>query len=222
MSAAVTPRRCATLAPTRTRSVTRVCSRSSEERAGVVVMRTKPRSEGQGGADSAQGGQVTDYGTVAAMAETPDTNGAYPRLIDEQLASLAGLGQQRAVRAGEPLLLEGDRECDFFAILDGKVAIVEGYRTPAERAISVHGRGRFLGELGPLTGQAAYYSAVAVEPGSVLAMPADLLRDLIARDAELADLVLRAYLLPRSLPIGFGVVRRVPGSRYSAAHRGAA
>jgi thioredoxin reductase (NADPH) len=178
-------------------------------------MSTKPTSEGQARADSAEGGQITDHGTVAAMAETPDTYGAYPKLIDEQLASLAALGQQRPVQAEGPLFLEGDLECDFFAILDGKVAIVEGYRTPAERTISVHGRGRFLGELGLLTGEAAYYSDVAIEPGSVLAMPADLLRDLIARDAELGDLVLRAYLIRRSILIGLGVGMRIVGSRYS-------
>src|ERR1700722_6812244 len=68
MSAAVIPRRCVTLAATRTRSGTLSSSRSSQERTGAGVMSTKPTSESEGGPDSAEGGQITDHGTVAARA----------------------------------------------------------------------------------------------------------------------------------------------------------
>ena len=97
------------------------------------------------------------------MSETPDTYGAYPRLTRAQLAALGKLGRRRAVPPGGTLFAEGDRNCDFFAILDGTVAVVEARGTAEERILSVHGRGRFLGELGLLTGQAALYSAVAIE-----------------------------------------------------------
>ena len=50
-------------------------------------------------------------------------------------------------------------------------ASVEGYGTAEENVISVHGRGRFLGELSLLTGEGSYYTAVAAEEGEVLAVP---------------------------------------------------
>ena len=56
---------------------------------------------------------------------------------------------------------EGDRNCDFYVVLAGPVAVVEGRGTPEERVIGVHGHGRFLGELSLLTGEASFYSAVA-------------------------------------------------------------
>jgi thioredoxin reductase (NADPH) len=147
--------------------------------------------------------------------ETPDLQGAYPRLSDAQVAALTALGQRRAAEPEEVLFREGQRDCDFFVVLEGNVAVVEGRGTPEERTIAVHGRRRFLGELGLLTGEASFYSAVAVDAGEVLAVPVDRLRELVARDPELGDLILRAYLVRRSILIGLGVGLRIVGSRYS-------
>jgi len=108
--------------------------------------------------------------------ETPDLQGAYPRLSDAQVAALTALGQRRAAQPEEVLFREGQRNCDFFVVLEGNVAVVEGRGTPEERTIAVHSRRRFLGELGLLTGEASFYSAVAVDAGEVLAVPADRLR----------------------------------------------
>ncbi len=77
------------------------------------------------------------------------------------------------------------------------------------------GPGRFLGELSLLTGEGAWYSAVALDAGEVLAVPAGRLRELVARDPTFGDLILRAYLLRRSILIGLGAGLRIVGSKYS-------
>ena len=147
--------------------------------------------------------------------ETPDLQGAYPRLSDAQIAALDAQGRRRPTRPGDVLFAEGDRECDFFIVLAGRMASVEGKGIPEERVIAVHGRGRFLGELSLLTGEGAWYSAVALDAGEVLAVPVGRLRELVARDPVLGDLVLRAYLLRRSILIGLGAGLRIVGSKYS-------
>ena len=149
------------------------------------------------------------------ITETPDPQGAYPRLSDEQIAALIGQGDRRGTQPGEILFGEGERDCDFYVVLAGHVASVEGHRTHEERIISVHGRGRFLGELSLLAGQGSFYTAMALDAGEVLAVSVARLRELIARDAAFGDLVLRAYLLRRSILIGLGVGLWVVGSRYS-------
>jgi thioredoxin reductase (NADPH) len=154
-------------------------------------------------------------GSGEQIEETPDLQGAYPRLSDAQIAALAALGQRRPTQAEQVLFAQGDRDCDFFVVLDGKVAVVEGRGTPEERIIGVHGHGRFLGELSLLTGLGCFYSAVTIEAGEVLAVPVDRLRQLVARDPAFGDLILRAYLLRRSILIGLGVGLRIIGSRYS-------
>ena len=150
----------------------------------------------------------------ALLIETPDINGAFPSLTDEQIETLAAYGQRRPTREGDVLFRQGDPDCDFFVILAGRVAIVEGCGSD-ERVISVHGPGRFLGELNLLTGQAVFVTAVVREAGEVLAVPVPRLRELVTHDSSLGDLILRAYLIRRSMLISLGAGLRIVGSRYS-------
>ncbi len=152
---------------------------------------------------------------MSEVTETPDLQGAYPRLSGAQVDALAALGQRRGIEPGQVLFAEGGRNCDFYVVLAGLVAVVDGRGTPEERVIGVHGRGRFLGELSLLTGEACCYTAVSAEPGEVLAVPVDQLRELVVRDPAFGELVLRAYLIRRSILIGLGAGMRIVGSRYS-------
>jgi thioredoxin reductase (NADPH) len=157
-----------------------------------------------------------DAARGASLPETPDDDGAFPRLSELQIAELAEYGERVGVTPGDLLFREGDEHYDFQVVLDGKVAVIDAYGSPDERLIAVHGPGRFLGELGLLSGQAAFFSAVALEDGEVLRVPLEGLRDLAVRDAALGDLVLRAYLQRRWLLIGLAAGLRIVGSRFDA------
>lgn len=152
------------------------------------------------------------------LCETPDPQRAYPRLSDAQLQALAPYGERRRVVQDEVLYMEGLPCSEFFAILAGKVATVEGFGVD-DQVIGVHGAGRFLGELNVLTGQVGFVSGVVAEDGAVLAVPADALRRLVAGDPELGDLILRAYLIRRTMLIGLEAGFRIIGSRFSADSR---
>jgi thioredoxin reductase (NADPH) len=148
------------------------------------------------------------------VAETPDQHGAFPRLAEEQLAALAPHGAVRSVGEGDVLYREGER-CDrFMVVLGGAVALLSGYGAE-EQVVGVHGRGRFLGGLGLLTGEAMFLTAVSTVPGEVLSIPMPTLRELVEQDPALGDLVLRAFLLRRSLLIKLGAGLRIIGSRFS-------
>ncbi|MGV9255054.1 FAD-dependent oxidoreductase [Streptomyces sp. NPDC003697] len=151
----------------------------------------------------------------AVFWETPDIYGAYPRLTEDQIARLEELGERRSMAPGDVLIREGERCETFLVVLSGSVAIVEGYGTPEEHLLRVHGPGRFIGELGLLHGQVAFYTAVAREPGEVLAVPLDQLRHLVSQDSNIGDVVLRACLGRRALLVGEGAGFRIVGSRYS-------
>jgi CRP-like cAMP-binding protein len=118
------------------------------------------------------------------------------------------------------LFHEGDHGCDFFVVLAGKVAVIAGYGTGEEEVVSVHGPGQFLGELNLLTGQAVFVTAVVREPGEVLVVPVEGLRQLVTQDPGLGDLILRAYLLRRSPLIQLGTGFRIIGSRFLPDTRG--
>jgi thioredoxin reductase (NADPH) len=146
--------------------------------------------------------------------ETPDQLGAYPRLSDDQLDALRAAGEERPTREGDVLFEEGQAPYDFFVMLDGKAAMVDSGEA-GERVIAVHGPRRFLGELSVLLGQPAFFTARVVEPGAVLHVPADRVRERVSDDPAFGDLLLRAFLQRRSILIGLGAGLRIVGSCYS-------
>src|SRR5689334_18731162 len=187
---------------TRTSSATR--SWLPWRRTGVGAMSTRIMSE----ASPAE--RVS-----ASLQETPDLYGAYPRLSEMQIATLESGGTRRSVSPGEILVREGTHSDNVYVILSGKVAVIASEGEGEQRVIRVHGPRRFLGELGDLEGQAAFYTAEVVEAGEVLVVPAKLLRTLVNEDPVLSDVILRAYLVRRTLLIEEGAGFRIIGSCYS-------
>jgi thioredoxin reductase (NADPH) len=144
--------------------------------------------------------------------ETADRYGQYPRLSGRQLAVVAAYGQRRPTRQGEVLYDLGEEGSGFVVVLDGRVAVVGG-DGGEQQLVGVHGPGRFLGELGLLSGQGAVLAAVVLERGEVLVVPPERARELFSRHPTLGDLVLRSYLLRRSLAIEAGARMGIVGSR---------
>src|ERR1700761_737464 len=146
-------------------------------------------------------------------AETPDRDGAYPRLSEGQIEVLTERGRRSRTTVGERLYQQGDSPYEFFVILEGLVpppADSEG----AEPAVAVHGPRRFLGELSLLTGQPAFYTAGVRAAGEVLEVEPGVLRQLVGEDSGLGDLVLRSFLLRREILSGLGAGLKIVGSRY--------
>jgi thioredoxin reductase (NADPH) len=160
----------------------------------------------------------TSESAAPQRPETPDMSGAYPRLSDEQVMMLSRFGTRRLVPPGAALFREGDHDCDFFVILDGLVSVRQ--QTDREsRLVAVHGPRRFLGDLSLLTGQPIYLTAIAEGDVEVLAVPVERLQEAVVEDPGLGDLILRAFLVRRSLHAGIGAGFRIIGSRFSADSR---
>ena len=169
-------------------------------------------------------GQVVTLDTTDSAESTPsgaevppessDPHGAFPRLDAAHIELISRYGARRSVRTDEVLAVEGEASPAFFVVLEGSVAVVGARGMPHERLLRVVGPGRFLGELGVLTGQPELVSSVVQTDGAVLAVPVDDLRRLLSDEPELADVVLRAYLVRRTLALGLGFGFRVVGSRY--------
>ncbi|MGI8649570.1 MAG: FAD-dependent oxidoreductase, partial [Rubrobacter sp.] len=155
----------------------------------------------------ANGGEMTE-GYVKPTGE------ASPRLTEDQVSILEGYGEVRRVERGDILFREGDRDYDFFVLLSGEAGIVENFRGES-RTIAVHGERRFLGELNMFTGQSVYLTAIMREAGEVLAVPLAKLKEVVAEDAGLSDLILTTFLLRRAILLGSGAGMKIVGSRYS-------
>jgi thioredoxin reductase (NADPH) len=140
---------------------------------------------------------------------------AAPILDAADVALIAELGDRRQVTAGEYLYREGDLTYDFFVVVSSEVEVLAP-TDGAERVIARHGPGRFLGELNMLTGLRVFVSARVTNPGEVVVLPRDRLRQLMAINPRLGDTILAAFMARRALLLtGAASAIRVIGSRFS-------
>ncbi len=121
--------------------------------------------------------------------------------------------------AGDVLFADGDVSYDLIVVLAGEARIIERRGQPGETVIATYGRSQFLGEIGLLTGQRAYLSAVASTAGRVLRVPADQVRVVMAQEPSLSELILRTFLLRHSILTGLGAGLALIGSRFDAGTR---
>jgi thioredoxin reductase (NADPH) len=140
---------------------------------------------------------------------------AFPVLNDADLTLLEGLGTRQTVGVGEYLFRQGDETYNFYVVLSAVVEIVVPV-DGSDHVIVRHGAGRFVGELGLLTGQRVLVSARVVEPGDVLALSREALRHVIATNPKLSDTFLAAFLERRTALLAEAAEAiRLVGSRFS-------
>ena len=117
---------------------------------------------------------------------------------------------------GEILFEPDDTAVPFFVLLSGSMEIVQP-TLDGERPIATHGPGEFTGEMTMISGQRCLVRGRVTEPGEFLELSGDALRSLVAKDAELSEILMRAFILRRLALIraGYGNVILM-GSRHSA------
>ena len=117
-----------------------------------------------------------------------------PSLSDSQLATLAGVGEERTAGIGDALFRVGDATYPFIAILEGEVVVLD----PIGNEIIRCGPSKFLGELNLLSGQTVFLSAIVTQPVRYIAVDRDALRTLLFEDGGLSDVVLATFMARRA------------------------
>ncbi len=123
---------------------------------------------------------------------------AFPRLSDAQIETLLAYGEVEEMPSGRVLFHQGERTYSFFVILSGTVAIVNRLGHD-QVTYAVSQPGAFLGELNMITGQAVVLTAIAEEAGEVLRISPETLKQIIGSEPILSDIILRSFLLRRSI-----------------------
>jgi thioredoxin reductase (NADPH) len=120
------------------------------------------------------------------------------------------------VQSGEVLIEQGDTSTPLFAITSGEVEIVRPLRGQ-ETLITVHSPGEFTGDVTTLSGRRSFARARATKPGEVIELDHQQMLGLVQTDAELGEILMRAFILRRAVLITAGVGDIVLiGSTYSA------
>ena len=159
---------------------------------------------------------TTDATVIAALQSTaadpevalPSTatagDQAFPTLTQAQIARVAAHGHMRKVERGEVLVKAGARNAGFFVVVSGHLDIVR-LSDGVETIVVVHEPGQVSGELNALSGRRAVFSIRAGEAGEVIEVDHEQLLAIVQTDADLSEILMRAFLLRRARLIASGI-----------------
>ena len=156
---------------------------------------------------------MSTFPTPSALDAATQT---FPTLTAAQIARIAPHGHARATHLGEVLVEQGDKVVPFFVVTAGEIEIVRPSGA-TETHVTTHGPGHFTGEVNLISGRRALVRLKVTQPGEVIEVPRERLLGLIQSDAELSEILMRAFILRRIHLVAHGIGDVVlVGSNHSA------
>jgi thioredoxin reductase (NADPH) len=144
----------------------------------------------------------------------------FPKLTPAQIDRIAAHGHIRSVQSGEVLIEQGHSAAPFFVVVSGELEVVRP-SVPVETLVTIYESDQFTGEVGTLSGRRSLFRVRATKPSKIIELDRQQMLALIQTDAELGEILMRAFILRRVELIAAGVGDVVlVGSTYSAStHR---
>jgi thioredoxin reductase (NADPH) len=122
----------------------------------------------------------------------------------------------RKTERGEVLYEQGTSAAPFFVVISGELEVVRPSGS-VETLVTVHKSGQFTGEVGTLSGRRTMFRVRVIKAGKVIELDRQHMLTLVQTDAELGEILMRAFILRRVELIAAGVGDVVLiGSTYSA------
>jgi thioredoxin reductase (NADPH) len=125
-----------------------------------------------------------------------------PTLTSEQIERIRQVATLWHVDAGDILYQPSQADVPLFVVLEG---IVTNTRTGEDDAIlAVRESGQFTGEMSLISGKRSLIKARVAEGGSLLELARDQVLSLMAKDTELSEVFMEAFVARRLLMIQLG------------------
>ena len=139
----------------------------------------------------------TDFEPTSPYARGAQT---FPRLTPEMAARIAGYGTQEDLPAGTFVFQRGQRDADFFLVLSGSIEILDTDAHGQPQVITTHGERQFTGEMDLFNDRHILVSGRAGVDSRVVRVRHADFRRMIATEAEIGEVMMRAFILRR---VGF-------------------
>lgn len=133
---------------------------------------------------------------VMAGGEYERSAQMFPKLSNAQIERIRPFGRTHSVSRGDLLFDIGDRDVPFFVVLSGQLEIVQP-DGDGEDVVTVHDPGEFTGEVNMLSGRANLVRGRMTAAGEVIELDRASFRALLAADAELSEMFMRAFIVRR-------------------------
>jgi len=130
----------------------------------------------------------------------------FPRLSEEMIARVAAYGTEERVPAGTIVFARGERSVDFFLVLEGNIEIYELDEHGQPQVFIVQGEHQFTGELNLFNDRQILVSGRAGADSRVVRVKRGDFRRLVAAEADISEVMMRAFILRR-----VGLIRHSQG-----------
>src|ERR1700753_1920579 len=107
-------------------------------------------------------GKLSPMSDAGPASPPPDRNPvqqesdvAFPRLDEAQMATMVAAGRREEVEAGHVLFSPGDLDYELILVVSGCVEVVDEAGTSEERVLVAYGPRQFAGELDLITAEPA-------------------------------------------------------------------
>src|SRR5215211_4432093 len=159
---------------------------------------------------------TTDYApTPVEDFLDPDDPTLFPRLTQSQIEYLAEIGAHQTYARGDLVWEHGQRETPLYVVLSGALDIID-QAPEGDRYFTQCREGTFAADISMFTGEPTLAAGFAAESTTLVALPPEDLRRVVATTAELGDLLLRTMVTRREWLQGRGLgQQRLIGSRWS-------
>lgn len=125
-----------------------------------------------------------------------------PNLSPEQINRIRSIAEFRTVIEGDVLYEPSQSDVPLFIVLEGSVAIS---RTGEDdKILAVREPGQFTGEMSVITGKRSLLKARVTGNGSLLELSREKVLALMAKDSELGEILMEAFVARRLLMIQLG------------------
>ncbi len=128
----------------------------------------------------------------------------FPKLTPAQISRIAAHGHMRMIQRDEVLVEQGDISVPFFVVISGEIEIVRPAGS-AETLVTVYDAGQFTGEVNTLSGRRTLFRWCVTKSGEVIELDRQHMLALVQTDAELGDIMMRAFVLRRLELVAAGV-----------------
>ena len=125
-----------------------------------------------------------------------------PTLIREHIDRIRSVAQLRSVRSGEVLYEPSSPDVPLFIVLDGTVSISRTGED--EKVLAIRESGQFTGEMSLISGNRPLLTARVTQDGAVLELTREKVLSLMAKDTEVGDILMGAFVARRLLAIQLG------------------
>src|SRR5262245_48164281 len=141
-------------------------------------------------------GQETETAPPQPLDLGPRADRLFPTLTPAQVERVSVHGAPRHIQSGEVLYNPGDRSTTFAVVTTGQIEIVQPSGA-GDTLITALRPGQFTGEANMLTGRRSLVRVRATHSSEVVELTRANLLALVQTDAELSEILMRAFILRR-------------------------